>query len=139
MTHDEQIAALIRLVANLSSRLTALEKRESKRMAADNASVPAHLTADQRRLRHIVETVAISARFPLSLIVGPALVKPVSQARNDAYLACRRAGFSTPQIGAFFGRHHTSVISGSREAERRERAKWVHRDDSKFFQSVAGM
>jgi hypothetical protein len=102
MPQDEQIAALIRIVANLSSRLTVLEKRESKRMAADNASVPVRMTADQNRLRHIVEAVAISARFPLSMIIGPTLIKPVSQARNDAYLACRRAGFPTTQIGGFF-------------------------------------
>lgn len=45
--------------------------------------------------------------------------QPVVEVRLAMYLALRKMGFSTPQIGRRLNRDHTTVISGIRTARRR--------------------
>lgn len=68
-------------------------KTEITNMCADLFGVPAAEIMGRKRLRHIV------------------------YARYALYTALRHRGWTFPQIGKFFGRHHTSVIHGVEVAE----------------------
>jgi chromosomal replication initiator protein len=70
-------------------------------------------------LERIAERVAERFRVPVKALRGPSRVRNVAWARQVAMSVARSAGFSFPQIGAFFGRDHSTVMhSCAKVAER---------------------
>jgi chromosomal replication initiator protein len=68
------------------------------------------LPDDGSPLERIAERVAERYRVPVKMLCGPSRVKNVAWARQVAMSVARSAGFSFPQIGAFFGRDHSTVM-----------------------------
>ena len=64
-----------------------------------------------------VEKIKSRSRYPT-----------VSTARHAIWLVAARAGFSRHQIGSVFGRNHTTVTHGVREANYRETRDKAFRD-----------
>ncbi len=52
-------------------------------------------------------------------ILSPFREKPVVYARWSIMLTLRRRGWSTPQIGKFLGRDHSTIVDGLRRARQR--------------------
>lgn len=87
-------------------------------LAVVTAELPA-MPADESPLERIVAQVAERFRVPVRALRGPSRVRNVAWARQVAMSVARAAGFSFPQIGAFFGRDHSTVMhSCARVAER---------------------
>jgi chromosomal replication initiator protein len=75
------------------------------------AELPAVPDGGQSPLERIAERVAERYRVPVKALRGPSRIKNVAWARQVAMSVARSAGFSFPQIGAFFGgRDHTTVM-----------------------------
>lgn len=70
------------------------------------------------RMRIIAQTVANRRGFALMDLKGPSTKRAVTRARFEAYARCRAAGKTLPEIAAFFGRHHATVIHGIRQWEK---------------------
>jgi chromosomal replication initiator protein len=68
------------------------------------------VTDDASPLERIVERVAERYRVSVKTVRGPSRVRNVAWARQVAMSVARSAGFSFPQIGAFFGRDHSTVM-----------------------------
>jgi chromosomal replication initiator protein len=74
--------------------------------------------ADESPLERIAARVAERYRVPVKALRGPSRVRNVARARQVAMSVARAAGFSFPQIGAYFRRDHTTVMhSCARVAE----------------------
>jgi chromosomal replication initiator protein len=87
-------------------------------LAVVAAELPA-VEADESPLDRIAAQVAERYRVPVKVLRGPSRVKNVAWARQVAMSVARAAGFSFPQIGAYFGRDHSTVMhSCARVAER---------------------
>jgi chromosomal replication initiation ATPase DnaA len=64
------------------------------------------------RERNLAEIDLVALRHGLTRhdLLGRARTKKVSIARKQCYQILRDRGMSYPQIGAFFGRHYTTVL-----------------------------
>jgi chromosomal replication initiation ATPase DnaA len=68
---------------------------------------------DQNRtIRFIAGQVAVLYGFTLEDILAHDKRAPRCEVRHAAYAACRKAGFSYPQIGRRLNRDHTSIMNG---------------------------
>lgn len=117
------VADLQRKVADLTAWRDAVFEAEAAKAAAaqEKARRFAPMDRPAMRMRDIVEAVAISSGLTVTQIVGPDRTAKASHPRQRAFLLCKRAGFSTTQIGRFFGgRDHTTVLHGVAQAEKRE-------------------
>lgn len=117
------VADLQRQVADLTAWRDEVIEKEAARDAAAQEKTRRFTPMDRptMRMRDIAEAVAIANHLTLSEITGPDRRFKVAHARQRAFLLCHRAGFSTPQIGRFFGdRDHTTVLHGIARAEKRE-------------------
>lgn len=86
-------------------------------LAVVTAELPA-VPDDESPLDRIAALVAERYRLSVKALRGPSRVRNVARARQVAMSVARAAGFSFPQIGAFFGRDHTTVMhSCARVAE----------------------
>jgi chromosomal replication initiator protein len=92
--------------------LEALAKRRPPPLTLDMVikELPPALDPEGSPLERIAERVAERFRVPVKALRGPARVKNVAWARQVAMSVARSAGFSFPQIGAFFGRDHSTVM-----------------------------
>lgn len=127
MTDAEQIRALTRLVAALTKRMEAAERR-MHRMEAMAALLPPDVDIcdddapepTRSAMRNIAEAIAIQSRLRVADLRGPSRVSRVAHPRQEAYRRCKLEGYSLHQIGNYFGgRHHTTVLMGIRSAEKR--------------------
>jgi chromosomal replication initiator protein len=93
------------------AHLEALAKRHPPplTLAVVTAELPA-LPDEESPLERIAAQVAERFRVPVKALRGPSRVKNVAWARQVAMSVARAAGFSFPQIGAYFGRDHTTVM-----------------------------
>jgi chromosomal replication initiator protein len=67
-------------------------------------------------VKEIVESVANRTGLTPEDIYGRRRLKPIVKARHAAmYLARKRAGKTSTQIGAIFGRDHTTVLEAVRK------------------------
>lgn len=78
-------------------------------LAVVMAELPAP-ESDESPLERIAAQVAERYRVPVKALRGPSRVRNVAWARQVAMSVARSAGFSFPQIGAYFGRDHTTVM-----------------------------
>jgi chromosomal replication initiator protein len=106
------------------AHLEALAKRHPPPLTLDilKKELPAAPDPEGSPLERIAEKVAERFRVPVKALRGPSRVKNVAWARQVAMSVARSTGFSFPQIGAFFGRDHSTVMHscakvGERAAE----------------------
>jgi chromosomal replication initiator protein len=94
------------------AHLEALAKRHPPPLTLDMVTkeLPAAPAPEGSPLEWIAERVAERFRVPVKALRGPSRVKNVAWARQVAMTVARGAGFSFPQIGAFFGRDHSTVM-----------------------------
>ena len=71
-------------------------------------------------IRGACEVICRKHGVTMRELMGQSIKRNVSIARQDAFLTCRRLGHSYPEIGDFFDRHHTTVMSGCKRAIERE-------------------
>lgn len=64
-------------------------------------------------VNHCAELFGVSGRD----LLGSSRLRHIVHARFALYAALRQRGWSFPQIGIFFDRHHSSIIHGVRVAE----------------------
>lgn len=70
--------------------------------------------------RQIIADIAAKHRVPVAGIMGTSRRRKYAWPRQEAYAAVRdERGLSYPQIGAIFGRDHTSVLTGVRRYRER--------------------
>jgi len=65
-----------------------------------------------------IDRAAIATGIPVSELVGPSRTRHICWTRFAIMEAMRERGMSTPAIGRLFRRHHTSIVSGLRQAEK---------------------
>lgn len=74
-------------------------------------------------LLEIVEATARDHHTTTFAICGRGRQRTVSAARQSAWTRIRALGLSLPEIGALFGRDHTTVLHGLRKARLSATAK----------------
>ena len=57
---------------------------------------------------------------PLDDLIGPSRKSEICRARFIAMKRCYLAGYSLPEIGRYFNRHHTTVLHGIRKLRQLE-------------------
>lgn len=88
----------------------ALQSRPDKRpMDAEVYKIAAGL---QTEIGRIAARVALRHRVTVEAMVSKGRLQHVCEARFEAYAIAADAGHSTPKIGRFFNRDHTTVLSG---------------------------
>jgi chromosomal replication initiator protein len=94
------------------AHLEALAKRRPPPLTLDmvRKELPAAPDPEGSPLERIAERVAERFQIPVKALRGPSRIKNVAWARQVAMSVARSAGFSFPQIGAFFGRDHSTVM-----------------------------
>lgn len=70
-------------------------------------------------------SVATEHGFTLDELRGRRRTASLAMARNHLYAACRARGLSLPEIGRLTDRDHTTVMSGLRRWEERDRRAWA--------------
>ncbi len=64
-------------------------------------------------LRAVIMDVAARHRVDPELLTGPKRTKELTLARREAWATIHGTGrFSTPQIGRFFNRDHSTIVCG---------------------------
>lgn len=117
-----QLRALIGVQAMaieaLTRRLAAMEARVAD-LAGLLVAVP---DADKRTgMADLARMIEVETGIAVATLRSADRTRPVFYARAMFCGAARRAGWSLPQIGAFLGRDHTTVLSAARmEATARE-------------------
>lgn len=109
----QDIQILQAQVARLSSTAAA-EQIEGR--------APALIAKTVRRMADIAAEVATENLLTVPAIRAPSKLAAIAHPRQEAMLRMIEAGFSTPQIGRFFGKDHTTVIHGARAAKARREA-----------------
>lgn len=81
-------------------------------------------TPKEERLERIA-AIARRYRLPLSEITGDRRYRQVVRARRAICIMLRKEGLTTPQIGSYINRDHTSVCNllGTTSAAKRRSAK----------------
>ena len=85
----------------------------------NNLGVMAPRRDDVAELGAIANRVAADRGMEISEILNRSRHRDVSEARQEAMRQQHEAGFSLPQIGRFWGLHHTTVLHGVRVASQR--------------------
>lgn len=100
--------------------VAALQKRvaELEALVARKAPAAVHAT-HHNRLSAIAGPIAEAYGIPLSDMRGESKERRFVWPRQEAMLAMREAGFSTPRIGQFFRRDHSTVMHGIAAARKR--------------------
>lgn len=81
---------------------------------------PAVISGQKRRpMREIAAQVSEARGIHMTVMRSKSRLHDVAHARQDAMRLQRSEGYSLPQIGAFWGRDHTTVLYGIRAAEAR--------------------
>ena len=88
-------------------------------MITHDTILPGRMVKCSRTVKDIVLDVCAEYGLTLDEITSDMRCMAVSIPRCEAYLRCREAKFSTERIGMFFGRDHSTVITGSRVAKKR--------------------
>lgn len=70
-------------------------------------------------IREMVVIVSATHLKPYKDLLGPSRRAELCRLREQIYYEAARHGFSLPQIGRVFNRHHTSILSGLRNEQRR--------------------
>lgn len=79
--------------------------------------------ADPRpTMASIVAEAAAQAGLSVEALRSPARRRPVAQARQQAMARMREVGFTTTQVGRFFGRDHTTVTHACKMVAQRSAA-----------------
>lgn len=113
--------------ATVASVLARLDRRGLYELAHTLAShidleKPLRRTQGTRPdLQVIAREVARFYDLPADALLARGRSPRVSQARSTMYRVARLAGWSTPAIGAFVGRDHTTVVTCSRRVAADER------------------
>jgi chromosomal replication initiation ATPase DnaA len=90
---------------------------ESERRVRAARRKPVEIGGAPRRLLLLVAEIT---EYPLSSLLGLRRSRGLAEARQLAYLACRRLlRMSYPEVGAALGRDHTTVLAGVGNALRR--------------------
>lgn len=71
-------------------------------------------------MRGACEFVCRKRGVTMQELIGRRRKKFIAEARQEAFLLSRRLGHSYPEIGEFFCRDHTTIISGCKRAMERE-------------------
>lgn len=72
-------------------------------------------------MREIFEAAASRAGLTLNEIRSPRRDRIAYKAREEAYAACREAGFTLGQIAKYVNRDHTTVLNGLMRYEMRQK------------------
>lgn len=67
-------------------------------------------------LRRLLEITAVETCIPTHEILGPSQEHEVAHARFAIVLVAMEAGLTSTRVGDFFGRDHSTIISGRRRA-----------------------
>lgn len=73
----------------------------------------------RKTIREMARLAAAEAGIPLAELLGPSHRHDLCKVREVVYGAARRHGYSTTQTARIFKRHHTTIISGLRNLDRR--------------------
>jgi len=57
--------------------------------------------------------------MPVSELIGPRKHRVYNEPRREIWCSLKGKGYSLKQIGAFFNRHHTSILHGIQQHEAR--------------------
>jgi chromosomal replication initiation ATPase DnaA len=116
MTEADRIAALTRIVHDLSRRVCLLEKKEENRRIKERA---AKRQADDLKMANLAHHVALFAAnngVSIQDLISGKRHQSLADIRKRAYASCLDAGFSSPRTGAFFNRDHSTVLHGAASA-----------------------
>ena len=106
----------------LQAQVASLSGKAAAQQIAGQA--PALIAPTVRRMADIAAEVATENLLTVSTLRSPSKVAAIAHPRQEAMLRMIEAGYSTPQIGRFFSKDHTTVIHAARVARaRREAAK----------------
>jgi chromosomal replication initiator protein len=112
--------------------LESLAKAHPQPLTMENvaADLPVTPSSDQSPLDKLVARVAVRFSVDVKAIRGPSRQRGIVWPRQVAMYAARQAGYSFPQIGAYFGgRDHSTVIySCDKVAKRAEEDMSLVRD-----------
>ncbi len=112
--HD-QVRALTRIVVMQGQRIAELERRASWERREVAIDVP----KCQATMQQIAEAHAVAWRVTVEAMQAKSRSHGVSIPRQLAMADMHEAGFSTPVIGRFFNRDHTTVLHGIKAAKAR--------------------
>ena len=119
MSDRDQIAALVRLVASLSARVTALESPALPRPKAMPVSTEKWRMAQQTIL-DLVKLIAIQEGIAERFILCDSRERHLSHARQWVMFEAHLRGISAPMIGRALRKDHSTVLHGiTAERERR--------------------
>lgn len=80
-----------------------------------------HVSIPQKKkMAAIISGVAFKEGISVQQIKSRSRKRRFAWPRQDAMLACSRAGYSSTQIGRVLDRDHTTVLHGIQAAEARE-------------------
>ena len=118
--NEAHIAALVERVARLEAAL----KTALRRPRPDDDPLPEREEINQSllssaRMSEIAARVAAAYRLSMAEIRGPFRQARIAHPRQEAMRIMYEAGYSTPRIGRFFRRDHTTVLHGVRAARLR--------------------
>lgn len=88
-------------------------------MVTADTILPGRWQPQRVTIRDICEEVCARTGLTLPEIRGLSRVARVVQPRQEVMWLAAKAGKSTPEIGRFFSRDHTTVIHGIRAHQRR--------------------
>lgn len=71
-------------------------------------------------VRAIVRQVCAETGHSYAEITGPSHKAALCRVREGIYVRAQDQGFSLPQIGRVFRRHHTTILHGIRNAKSRK-------------------
>lgn len=109
LSPQEQITMLTRIVESQGRRIAALEA----------IGIPPAPPLSLVTMRAIATKHATAAGLSLDVLRSRTHARHVAHARQDAMREMHAAGYSTPQIGRFFSRDHSTVLSGIKASEAR--------------------
>ena len=104
--HSHRLAALEDALAAERQRMDGLQMQLGE--ARGDTVKPKH---DGPTLQQILSAAAQKWRVPQKAIMSYTREARTNEARKEAFYKSRRAGFSYPEIGKFYGRCHTTVHS----------------------------
>lgn len=102
-------------VTNLADALNRARKNGAE---AERIRLMAMMTPHERRMAH-VRDVCEQHGVSVKEVLGKSKLPKIVEVRQILFWDFREDGMSFPEIGRFFGRDHTTVISGMKQAMKR--------------------
>lgn len=96
-------------------------KRERMILAyrlAKEGDGPAKTEKQMGDMRVQTRYVARKYGIPVSELVGPRKHRVYNQPRREVWARLKAKGYSLKQIGAYYNRHHTSILHGLQQWEK---------------------